>query len=271
MTKFLVGPLALGDVPAQGHNFQAVARTHRRSVDLNRNRFPVRMHIINFQSPHQTIADAFLDFLRIPRLVISGGPLGHAPAQNLFPLRIAGQPHVFVIGVKHPALGVHDYEAGGRGFDQHPVFILAFPQGRLGLLALGDIFVSSQDTDDPPLQIAQRNFAGAQPQLRAGRCGLWFFVAELGHAAGDDSLIVSAVQFRLVLPRHVKIVLARQRRRRIKARVPGKRLITAPIPPGHILPENPHRNCVEHRAQHPPGLFQRQLARRRAVMLWKTQ
>ena len=103
------------------------------------------------------------------------------------------------------------------------------PEFLFSLLALGDFGIDSQHADDFMLVVVQRHLGGAQPDGGAIRCGLRFFVVQLGLARLHDRAVIGSIQLGLVLPGHVEIGLANQILRIGKTGIVGEQRVAAQI------------------------------------------
>ncbi len=156
---FLLGPLAVGDVPEHELDRGPSAMLEGQPDRLGDDRGAIPADEA-FHRQRRRLAG----FDHVPRPLHGAGPvlgvdqLGHRPADQLRGVVAAEKPQCRGVGEHHLAVAAHDH-AVGQAFQQMPMALLAVAQRLFGALAFRDV---DRDVDrgyDPPLLLDGRYIA----------------------------------------------------------------------------------------------------------------
>ena len=124
------------------------------------------------------------------------------------------------------------------------------PELLIGVLAIRDVLVGAQHTDDIPAGAVQRRLAGAEPAVGSIRPNLGLLVAEFGLAALRDLAVGGHIGVGVCPPVQIVVGLAHDVQRGGDAGVARAGLVAAQVASLPILPEHALGNMVQNQLQH---------------------
>jgi hypothetical protein len=110
---------------------------------------------------------------------------------------------------------------------------------------VSNIKIGSQNSDDLPLNITERNLAGQEIDGCSLRCGLGFFDEQFRLPAFDDGPVIVALPFRLIPPSHLEIIFPDDLFRPGESGILRKLGVASKIDEVLVLPEHPGRDGID--------------------------
>ena len=109
---------ALGDVPAEREDAEALPGFQDGRVDLYRRDCAGSTYVIDLEVPDKPVSDALLHGLRILLLLVYRCPFKDVPARDLCKACMAGQADILGVGIKDIPLCINDDKTGAGCLDQ---------------------------------------------------------------------------------------------------------------------------------------------------------